>query len=110
MLLQIGPLLRLGSKCYYGWDFYYAWVQMSLQMGPLLHLGPVIALVPSTTRFRLAAAPVGYIEYMYRIKSHITPPEQYSIHRQSLKVSLSRKGRSTSLLFNLVSSITLLQT
>ena len=59
MLLQIGPLLRLGSKCYYGWDFYYAWVQMSLQMGPLLHLGPVIALVPSTTRFRLAAAPVG---------------------------------------------------
>ena len=24
MLLQIGPLLRLGSKCYYGWDFYYA--------------------------------------------------------------------------------------
>ena len=49
MLLQIGPLLRLGSKCYYGWDFYYAWVQMLLQMGPLLHLGPVITLVPSTT-------------------------------------------------------------
>ena len=48
MLLQIGPLLRLGSKCYYGWDFYYAWVQMLLQMGPLLHLGPVITLVPST--------------------------------------------------------------
>ena len=23
MLLLIGPLLRLGSKCYYGWDFYY---------------------------------------------------------------------------------------
>ena len=38
MLLQIGPLLRLGSKCYYGWDFYYSWVQMLLQMGPLLHL------------------------------------------------------------------------
>ena len=49
MLLQIGPLLRLGSKCYYGWDFYYAWVQMLLQMGPLLHLGPVSTLVPSTT-------------------------------------------------------------
>ena len=51
MLLQIGPLLRLGSKCYYGWDFYYAWVQMLLQMGPLLHLGPIspiITLVPST--------------------------------------------------------------
>jgi len=48
MLLQIGPLLRLASKCYYGWDFYYAWVQMLLQMGPLLHLGPVITLVPST--------------------------------------------------------------
>ena len=48
MLLQIGPLLRLGSKCYYGWDFYYAWVQMLLRMGPLLHLGPVITLVPST--------------------------------------------------------------
>ena len=48
MLLQIGPLLRLRSKCYYGWDFYYAWVQMLLQMGPLLHLGPVITLVPST--------------------------------------------------------------
>ena len=48
MLLQIGPLLRLGSKCYYGWDFYYAWVQMLLQMGPLLHLGPVITLVPFT--------------------------------------------------------------
>ena len=42
-----GPLLRLGSKCYYGWDFYYAWVQMLLQMGPLLHLGPIITLVPS---------------------------------------------------------------
>ena len=27
MLLQIGPLLRLGSKCYYGWDFHYVWVQ-----------------------------------------------------------------------------------
>ena len=51
MLLQIGPLLRLGSKCFYGWDFYYAWVQMLLQMGPLLHLGPIspiITLVPST--------------------------------------------------------------
>ena len=48
MLLPIGPLLRLGSKCSYGWDFYYAWVQMLLQMGPLLHLGPVITLVPST--------------------------------------------------------------
>ena len=64
MLLQIGPLLRLGSKCYYGWDFYYAWVQMLLQMGlllrlgpnvitdgTLLHLGPVITLVPSTMCF-----------------------------------------------------------
>ena len=59
LLQQIGPLVRLGSKCYYRWDFYYAWVQMLLQMGPLLHLGPVITLVPSTTRFRLAAAPVG---------------------------------------------------
>ena len=49
MLLQIGPLLRLGSKCYYGWDFYYAWIQMLLRMGPLWHLGPVIRLVPSTT-------------------------------------------------------------
>ena len=48
MLRQIGPLLRLGSKCYYGWDFYYAWVQMFLQMGPLLHLDPVVTLVPST--------------------------------------------------------------
>ena len=48
MLLQIPPLLRLGSKCYYGWDFYYAWVQMLLQIGPLLHLGPVITLVPFT--------------------------------------------------------------
>ena len=50
MLLQIPPLLRLGSKCYYGWDFYYAWVQMLLQIGPLLHLGPVITLVPFTRR------------------------------------------------------------
>ena len=50
MLLQIGPLLRLGSKCYYGWDFYYAWVQMLLHMGPLLHLGPTITLVPSSPR------------------------------------------------------------
>ena len=24
MLLQVGPLLHLGSKCYYGWDFYFA--------------------------------------------------------------------------------------
>ena len=31
----------------YGWDFYYAWVQILLQMGPLLHFGPVITLVPS---------------------------------------------------------------
>ena len=49
MLLQIGPSLRLGSKCYYRWDLYYAWAQMLLQMGPLLHLGPVITLVSSTT-------------------------------------------------------------
>ena len=49
MLLQIRPLLRLGSKCYYGSDFYYAWVQMLLQMAPLLHLRPVSTLVPSTT-------------------------------------------------------------
>ena len=48
MLLQIRPLLRLGSKCYYGWHFYYAWVQMLLQKGPLLHLGPVITPVSST--------------------------------------------------------------
>ena len=51
MLLQIGPLLRLGSKCFYGWHFYYAWVQMLLQMGTLLHLdpiSPIITLVPST--------------------------------------------------------------
>ena len=45
MLLQIGPLLHLGSKCYYGWDFYYAWVQMLLQMGPLLHLCPCVQLL-----------------------------------------------------------------
>ena len=44
MLLQIGTLLCLGSKCYYGWDFYYAWVQMLLKMELLLHLGPVITL------------------------------------------------------------------
>ena len=37
----------LGSKCYYGWHLYYAWVQMLLQMGPLLHCA-VITLVPST--------------------------------------------------------------
>ena len=47
MLLQIGPLLRLGLKYYFGWHFHYAWVQMLLQMGTLLHLGPVITLVPS---------------------------------------------------------------
>ena len=35
MLLQIGPLLRLGPN-------------RLRQMGPLLHLGPVITLVPST--------------------------------------------------------------
>ena len=35
----------LGSKCYYRWDFSYSWVQMLLQMGPLLHLGSVISLV-----------------------------------------------------------------
>ena len=53
MLLQIGPLLRLGSKCCYGKDNYYAWVQMLLQMGHLLHLDPVITLsVPSTTFLR----------------------------------------------------------
>ena len=44
----MGLLLCLGSKCYYRWDFSYAWVQILLQMGPLLHLGPVITLVPST--------------------------------------------------------------
>ena len=61
MLLQMGPLLRLGpnaitdgtfitlgSKCYYRWDLYYAWVQMLLQMGLLLRWGRVISLVPST--------------------------------------------------------------
>ena len=56
MLLQIGPLLRLGSKCYCGWDFRYAWVQMLLRMGLLLRLGPnvitdgtFITLVPSSS-------------------------------------------------------------
>ena len=63
MLLQIGPLLRLGSKCYYRWDFYYAWVQMLLRMGPLLHLGPVITLVPSTT---LSALQI-YISFLWLI-------------------------------------------
>ena len=44
MLLQIGPLLRLGSNCYYRWDFYYAWVQCYYGWDPyytwvqLLHL------------------------------------------------------------------------
>ena len=55
MLLQMGPLLclgpkvitdgtfiTLGSKSYYRWDLYYAWVQMLLQMGPLLRLGPKV--------------------------------------------------------------------
>ena len=41
-------LLCVGSKCYYRWEFYYSWVQMLLQVGPLLHLGSVIILVPST--------------------------------------------------------------
>lgn len=41
-------ILCLGSKGYFEWDFYYAWVQMLLLMGSLLHLGPVIILVPST--------------------------------------------------------------
>ena len=45
MLLQIEPLLRLGSKCYYR---YYTWVQMLLHLGPLLDLGAVITPVPST--------------------------------------------------------------
>ena len=35
-----GTFITLGSKCYYRWDLYYAWVQMLLQMGPLLRLGP----------------------------------------------------------------------
>ena len=47
MSSQIGPLLHLGSKCYYGWDLYYAWVQMLLQLRPLLHCA-VTTLVPST--------------------------------------------------------------
>ena len=38
----MGLLLRLGSKCYYGWDFYYAWVQMFITDGTF------ITLVPST--------------------------------------------------------------
>ena len=44
MLLQIGPLLRLGSNCYYRWDFYYPWVQCYYGWDPyytwvqLLHL------------------------------------------------------------------------
>ena len=51
MLLQIGPSLRLGSKCYNRGDLYYAWAQMLLHMVPLLHLGPVIRLVSSTTDY-----------------------------------------------------------
>ena len=43
MLLQIGPLLRLGSKCYYGWDLYYTWVQ-------LLHLCPLLLWKTSKSR------------------------------------------------------------
>ena len=36
--------ITLGSKCYYRWDLYYAWVQMLLQMGPLLRLGPNVII------------------------------------------------------------------
>ena len=60
MLLQIGLLLRLGSKCFYGWDFCYAWVQMLLQMGPLLHLGQIS---PITVFIRISAQP--------RISAHL---------------------------------------
>ena len=35
----MGLLLRLGSKCYYGWDFYYAWVQMFITDGTFITLG-----------------------------------------------------------------------
>ena len=44
-LLQIRPLLRLDSKCYCGWDLYYAWAKMLLHMGPLLHLGSVVKIL-----------------------------------------------------------------
>ena len=33
---------------FYKYGLYYTWVQMLLQIGPLLRLGPVIPLVPST--------------------------------------------------------------
>ena len=36
--------ITLGSKCYYRWDLYYASVQMLLQMGPLLRLGPNVII------------------------------------------------------------------
>ena len=115
-------LLHLGPNVITDMTFITLGFKMLLRMGLLLRLGPnvitdgtFIALGSSyyTCAFN-NQVPLGRracrLEYMYRIKSHITPPEQYSIHRQSLKVSLNRKGRSTSLLFNLVSSITLLQT
>ena len=35
----MGLLLRLGSKCYYGWDFYYTWVQMFITDGTFITLG-----------------------------------------------------------------------
>ena len=44
-LLQIRPLLRLDSRCYCGWDLYYAWAKMLLHMGPLLHLGSVVKIL-----------------------------------------------------------------
>ena len=81
MLLQIGPLLRLGSKCCYGNDNYYAWVQMLLQMGHLLHLGPVITLsVPSTTCLRGVGGVVEVFKKMLTA-SPLLPSRLFSLAR-----------------------------
>ena len=81
ILLQIGPLLRLGSKCCYGKDNYYAWVQMLLQMGHLLHLGPVITLsVPSTTCLRGVGGVVEVFKKMLTA-SPLLPSSLFSLAR-----------------------------
>ena len=121
-ITPLWALLRLGPNVITDRTFITLGFKMLLRMGLLLRLGPNV--ITDGTFITLGSSyctcafnnqvPLGRracrLEYLYRIKSHITPPEQYSIHRQSLKVSLNRKGRSASLLFNLFSSITLLQT
>ena len=76
--------ITLGSKCYYRWDLYYAWVQMLLQMGPLLRLGPNVIIDGTFIT-------LGSIYYTCAFYKHVI---LHAVQRNLLKTPVIKKRTS----------------